>query len=261
MLCNQQSAETEPSRRRIQEGAKAGASMRFKLSGLGPPVARVQRQLLGDAPSVEAPGLSKTTVDAANLYLTQRKWQEAVDVIVGELIRTGAIDPSLIEGGRIHFEAPVSGEGITDPLGFRRTAGGLQSLRNPIRLGESAFKRGFPWLYSSILHEYHHILQLKDPRGLRTIYSVVPGQAGDPVLIHQQEVESYAEEIFQASQTGEAAHPKDMRTLWKRLHLEHWSQLGPSERKIVRDVYIRAHTAAEAILGPGSLPGYAPGPP
>jgi hypothetical protein len=201
-------------------------------------------------------------VDAANAHLRRREWQQALDVIVDELARKGDIDRSLIEGGRMHFQAGVGGEGLTDPSGFRRTpAGGLSTLRHPVRLDRLAFTRGVPWLYRTVLHEYHHLLQLKDPRGLPTTETAVPGQAADPILIDQQEVETYATVILQAHLTGEFARPGDIREDWGRVHV-HWSALGPSERRIVRDIYVRAHAAAESILGgPGTLPNYAPGPP
>ncbi|MGH9121931.1 MAG: hypothetical protein ACRDYC_08280, partial [Acidimicrobiales bacterium] len=55
-------------------------------------VPRLQRQALAEKPSVQAPGLSQSAFDAAQALLASGKWQEAVDVIVDECVRTGQID-------------------------------------------------------------------------------------------------------------------------------------------------------------------------
>jgi len=202
-----------------QADAAAESMARGAVTSLAPVFAApsIQRQLLDpDAPSTEAPGLSNATVDAANAHLRQREWQEALDVIVDEPVRKAVIDRSLLEGGRMHFQG-VGGEGLTTPSGFRRTpAGGLKTLRHPLRLDRLAFNRGLPWLYRTIQHEYHHVLQLKDPRGLPTTETAVPGQAADRVLIDQQEAKTYADVILQAHLTGEFAHPRDIREDWGR---------------------------------------------
>jgi hypothetical protein len=238
----------------------------------------IQRQaVLTDLlqPSHEAPGLSKGTVTEANELLKNGKCQEAVDIIVDDMVQSKQIDRSLLEGGKVNYEpryeivpsssfrdypfffhtAPrVIGEGETDPQRFRRGASGsLSAVRMPIYLGRKAFSKGISWLYSTILHEYQHLLQSQTPAGLATISSAVPGQHGG-ALDYQQDVETYATEILAAKKTGLAMHPPQIIDLWTRLHRDKWSMLSMEGKEPVEILYCRAHKEAEAIRGVGTLP-------
>src|SRR5262249_25035305 len=113
------------------------------------------------------------------------------------------------------------------------------------------------WLYSSILHEYQHVLQTERPSGLPTIDSAVPGQQSARVYRMQRAVEAYATEILRSQRTGVDQHPQDVRDLWERLR-DAWSYLSDSLKEPVKDLDRGAHTRAEAILGIGTLRHFTP---
>lgn len=244
----------------MAKGVLSGAPARAPSSA---PVS-VQREMLGDDPAVESPGLSQSVYDTARAHLSAGHWQKAVDAIVAECIRTGQIDPGQIVGGRVFYDPDrgrdkVEGEGDTDVPGFRRNrrTGSLTAVRRKVRVGRDGFKHGVPWLYSTILHEYKHVQQEATRSGLPTIASAVPGQRTDDATNAQQDVETYSEEIFRARDTGVANHRRLMLDLWDRLN-DNYGGLDAAHKRPVRDLYIRAHAAGEAILGPGSLKGYRP---
>lgn len=220
----------------------------------------VHRQVLGGLPSAEAPGLSQGAVNIANVHLRRGEWQQAIDVVVDEAVRQGQIDRSKLEGGRVHYEPPVGRdpveEGQTIGSGFRRNraTGERTAVKMPVVVGRRAFRWGLPWLYSSILHEYKHVIQMQTATDLPTIGSNVPSQKSNPVIDSQQDVETYAEEIARAHDTGLDKNPAAIRVLWHRLHTDNWMFLSRAERAPVKETYKAAYAKASAIPGVGPLP-------
>ena len=183
--------------------------------------------------------------EATELLGQRRERQRVIDVIVNDLVASGNIDPALLRGGRVTYSSAVSGEGESEPPGYRRDAdtGEREARSTRVRIGPAAFGRGLPWLVTSIMHEYQHVLQFQTDGE-----SVVPGQAPRRALILQQDVEAYAWELINAEQTGLAANPRQIRETWARCH-DNWSRLGDPGRRPLADLYERAHAAAEAAVG------------
>jgi hypothetical protein len=180
--------------------------------------------------------------------------QAAVDVIVDELVSAGEIDRRLLEDGRIRFSTGVSGEAESDWPGFK----GSTALPTRIKLGKKAFQKGVPWLLSSILHEYKHVLGFQSPRGLPTIGSSVPGQAATPE--EEKDIETYATELLRARETGLTSNPAEIRELWRRLHEENWVLLSHAQKVRLNELYVRAHDAAGDLLGGGVILPFSPVP-
>jgi len=218
-------------------------------------MAGVQRQAAPAAAAVEreVPGLSEETAQEANKLIQEHKRQEAIDVIVTDLASSGQMDLSLLRKRRVEFSATISGEGLTTVLGYKKdpvTKARIARLHR-IQIGREAFGKGIPWLYSSILHEYQHVVQ-----GQPGSTSLVPGGVVQEGRLRQQEVEAYASEILDARQTGIAKRPKQLRETWRRLH-DYWSRLGVPGKRPLNDLYKRAHTEAETLLGK-PLPHFTP---
>ena len=134
------------------------------------------------------------------------------------------------------------------------TAGFILPIR---RFGPSAFSSA-GWLYSTILHEYTHVLQHL-PRAsparanplLGTVSEFSPAGVGGGANL---EVEAYAEEILLTDKTGVAASPDLVGILWDRLvwQINQVSALG-GERDSKKPLVCRAFAAAEKVLGRGKL--------
>ena len=196
------------------------------------------------AASEEVPMISETTATAANEHIQERRWQDAIDVVVDDLVNSGHIDRSLLLRGSIRYGSGVSGEGLATPRGYARDEEGNRIARpTRVQIGRAAFRRGLPWLVTSIMHEYQHVLQFQT-----TGPAAIKGQAASEGLIRTQEVEAYAWEMLNARRTGMAAEPRQIRETWRRLH-DYWSRLGNPGKRRVNDLYTRAHAEAEAILG------------
>jgi hypothetical protein len=195
-------------------------------------------------PSDEVPMISDATATAANEHIEERRWQDAIDVVVDDLVGAGHIDRSLLRRGRIRYSGAVSGEGVARPRGYYRDdEGNRRARRTDVRMGRAAFRRGLPWLVTSIMHEYQHVLQFQTGGP-----ALIRGQAPSRGLIRTQEVEAYAWEMLNARRTGMAERPRQVRETWRRLH-DYWSRLGTPGKRRVSDLYTRAHDEAEAILG------------
>jgi hypothetical protein len=236
----------------------ATAALRSDRIAITPTAPMIQRQLLFELPSAEAPNLSQGTVQLAHEAIAHGNKQQAIDVIVNEMVRTGQIDRAKLLGGRVHYQPGLVGEGATTPRSFRREprTGERTALRRPVDIGNDAF-RNVPWLYSSILHEYQHVLQFERPSGLPTIASVVPGQQSAMLYYKQKDVEAYATEILHAHETGVDQHPPDVRDLWGRLH-DAWSYLDLAKKQPLKDLYLQAHASAVSIPGVGPLIHFTP---
>jgi hypothetical protein len=200
--------------------------------------------------TVTAPPLPPAVATQAGNYLRQGKWQEATDVIVKQPVKDRVIDPEKITHGKFQYDPTESDAGGTYPVGFRRNrmTRHLTAIPSPERLGKDAFQHGLPWLYSTILHEYQHVMQDDTVRGLPTIASRFPGQRVPFDILAQQEIEASATEISNARATHMDGNPRLMRVLWHQLH-DQWMTLSPRDRRPVKEIYDQAYADVAAVPG------------
>jgi hypothetical protein len=229
-------------------------------ANLGRMIASLQRQdaEVEEAPAgaregaeadVESPGLPADVAQTIRDHLAARRRQAALDALVAYLGEDGQIDTTLLRGGRMYYSTAVAGEGEASPPGFTTDpdTGERVARLTRVRMGRAAFNRGLPWLYSSVIHEYKHVEQFQ-----RTHREGGPlsGQGSQQWLIERQEVEAYCHEIINSRTTGMFENPRQMRETWRRLHSEHWINVGPQGKKALNDLYIQAHDIAQEAVGP-----------
>ncbi|MCA9422632.1 MAG: hypothetical protein KC592_16555 [Nitrospira sp.] len=194
----------------------------------------------------DVPGLTVAVAKEINQLIANRQRQEALNVLIEFLDQDGQIDQTLLQGGRMGYSRGVSGEGVATPPGYNRdpATGERRARPTPVRIGPAAFRRGLTWLYTSVLHEYQHVQQFQQPGAKGTT-----GQRALGWLIERQEVEAYATEILNSRTTGLYYQPRLMRITWGRLHNDHWLPLGRKSRRLLNDLYVRAHTMAQEAVG------------
>lgn len=199
-----------------------------------------------NASSPEAPGLTVGVVQEIEDLIRRRRRRAALDVLVEHLGNAGQINLDLLHGRRMYYVPGLAGEGAAPTPGFRRDPATREWVARPtsVRIGPAAFRRGISWLYSSVMHEYQHVLQFQQNVARGTM-----GQRSLGWLIERQEVEAYATEIINSATTGLDQHPRQMRETWRRLHSEHWRQLGRKSRRLLNDLYVRAHEIAQRVVG------------
>jgi hypothetical protein len=196
--------------------------------------------------SAEAPGLSEDTVKKVARLIKAGKRQKALNAVISDLAGSGKIDLALLKGGKMHYRSSISDYGEAIPPGFKKDpkTGKWKSKPTPVNIGRPAFKKGISFLYSTIMHEYQHVLQFQE-RGAKG----TKGQVALNWLILRQEVEAYAWEILHSKETGLFKKPKLMRATWRALHKHHWLKLGRKSRRLLNDLYVKAHKVAQAAVG------------
>lgn len=197
----------------------------------------------------ESPGLPADVAQTIRNHLAARRRQAALDALVTHLAVIGEIDTTILRGGRMTYSSAVAGEGEAQPPGFTTDPDTGERVARPtrVRLGRAAFNRGLPWLYSSVIHEYKHIEQFQQTHREGGATS---GQGNQQWLIERQEVEAYCHEIINSRTTGLFENPRQMRETWRRLHREHWINVGPQGKRALNDLYIQAHDIAQEAVGP-----------
>lgn len=201
-----------------------------------------------NVPSPEAPGLTVKVADQIKDHIRKHERRKALEVLVKHLGATGQIDLDLLSKHKMYYSSKLGGEGAASPPGFHRdpVTGKWISKPTPVRIGPDAFGKGLSWLYSSVMHEFQHVLQFQ-----QKVASGTMGQRSLGWLIERQEVEAYATEIINSEKTGMNKHPKQMQETWRRLHEEHWLHLGKKSRKLLNDLYTNAHDIAQKVVGKG----------
>lgn len=196
--------------------------------------------------SSTVPGLAENTVIQVEAFIKANQYQQAIDAIVSDQAKAGRINMSFLDGGAIYYNSSLAGEGQVNPPGYTGT--GKKQKANPSRveIGPTAFVNGVSLLYSSMMHEYQHVLQFQ-VSGISP--SKVPGQGSNPGLIHQQEVEAYSWEAIHSKQTGMYSKPTEMQEIWRRLHDEHWVHLSATEKKPLIDIVKKAYKVAQNAVG------------
>lgn len=204
-----------------------------------------------DDPS--SPGLTAAVGTRAREALAANRRQEALNLVVDELVTAGVINRALLRGGRMRYDPGLAGEGAATVPRFRLVNGRRVANPTRVRLGPSAFRGGLPLLYSSILHEYRHVEQFQ------RIYSAAEPLSGqNDWLEDRQEVDAYLHEIENARTTGMFADPRQMREAWRRLHAEHWINVDRAGRRILNDRYTAAHAIVRQAVGPDVRLGFSP---
>ena len=193
-----------------------------------------------------APGLTVAVANDVQALIDAGDRQGAIDRLVEHLDVDGQLDRDLLLNRKMFYSRSISGEGEAAPPGFDRDAESGERTARPtrVRIGRAAFRRDISWLYSSIMHEYKHVLQFQQAGARGTM-----GQVAIDWLIERQEVEAYAWEILNSRTTGMFHNPRQMRETWRRLHREHWVGLGPRGKALLNDLYTRAHAVAQEAVG------------
>jgi hypothetical protein len=206
-------------------------------------------------PSGVVPDLPEATVKKVAAAIAQRRFQDAINLIIEESA-LGAVAPvminrSLLENRTMAFDASLGQEGRTEDPAHDRNG---DPLPVKVSIGPPAFQHGAPWLFSTIAHEYVHVLQAQrigtrpsDPR-----LGPIQVHGSDP-RGHGQEVEAYAREILSAAQTGLKASPPLIEELWRRLRNDHWIRLMHVMKLSLTDLVNKAFAAASSIVGAGKL--------
>lgn len=200
-----------------------------------------------------SPGLTAAVATRARDALAANRRQDALNILVDALVEDGSINRDLLRGGRMRFDPGLAGEGAAGVPRFRLVNGQRVANPTPVRLGPSAFRRGLPLLYSSILHEYRHVEQFQ-----RINSAADPLSGQNNWLEHRQEVDAYLHEIENSRSTGMFANPRQMREAWRRLHQEHWVGVDRAGRRILNDRYTAAHAIVRQAVGPDVRLGFSP---
>jgi len=222
----------------LADSALVGAVQGAVGSALWP----LAQRILANAPSETTPSLSEGAVYLANRHIASGRFQDALHVVVSELQQRGIID-----GGLVRFEYVRKTTPGDEALTTTRYSGGTGAPRTPtgpsaVQIYDPAFVN-VPWLYSSVMHEYVHVLQFQ---------RVVPAaEFEDPEWPERREVEAYLWEIEHARGSGVIASPRQMETLGRRL-TDHFNVISAASQSTYRVRYDAAmalvRDAASGVL-------------
>lgn len=178
-------------------------------------------RILAGAPSVTVPSLDEGTVYLADRHIRLGRFQDALHAVVSRLQTRGTIDGSLCDF--TYTRDTSRGEGATrlptytvDPATHKHVASG----RSQVQIFDPAFVN-VPWLYSTIMHEYVHVLQTQS--------AIAPSDFSDPDRNNIWEVEAYLWEIEHARGSGVIVSRQQMNELGKRL-TDHFTTLSKPNR-------------------------------
>ncbi len=221
-------AEATPSEKAtiLADTALAGAVRGAVGDALWP----LAQRILANAPSETTPSLSEGAVYLANRHIASGRFQDALHVVVAELELRGIIASSLCT-----FEYVRKTDPGDEALTTTRYSGGTGDPRTPlgpsrVQIYDPAFVN-VPWLYSSVMHEYVHVLQRQ---------RIVPAaEFEDPEGSNRRETEAYLWEVEHARGSGVLASPQQMQTLGERL-TDHFNALSPATQSVYRARYAAA---------------------
>jgi hypothetical protein len=223
----------------LGDAATLGALQKAVGTALWPTAQRI----LSNAPSETAPSLDEGTVFLANRHIRLGRFQDALHVVVSKLQAGGFIDGTLVTFTYVRETTPKN-EGLTTTNYNRDPVTGLRAPRGPsqVELYDPAFVN-VPWLFSSIMHEYVHVLQHQR--------NITPTEWSDPDTQDRREVEAYLWEIEHARGTGVMVSAQQMEEVGRRL-TEHFNALSPPAQAAYRVRYDAAMTrvkdAASGVL-------------
>lgn len=208
------------------------------------------REFIEDAAS---PGLTAAVATRARAAMAANRRQQAVNIIVDALVEDGTIDRALLRGGRMLFDPGLAADGAARVPLFRLVGGQRVANRTRVRIGPTAFGRGLPWLFSTILHEYRHVEQFQQTNAPER-----PLSGHNNWLEARQEVDAFLHEIENARSTGLFANARQMREVWRRLHEERWIGVDRAGRRALNERYIAAHAIVRQAVGPDVRLGFSP---
>lgn len=179
----------------------------------------------GDNRSEIIPELPDQTVDAATGHLDAGRKQKAIDVLLTAAKQRGRVDVRLLHRRRMRYDPKL---GLDGAAYYPRERKG-EVAPTKVNIGETGLDKGAPWLYSTMLHEYQHVLQYQGKRGRDTR---APG-IGGKLLGKQQETEAYARELILSRKTGVAQDEFLMTRIWNLMQ-GNWQHLSGKGRKPLR---------------------------
>jgi len=225
----------------------------------------LQRQPRGAPRSKVVSDLDEATVEEAKSKLRFAKLaaarQSVIDIIVSGI--KNKVDFSLMKDGKPVYVAEASYTGRT-VVEIDETKGKSPKLKGKPRvlIGPPAFPTvpinlisddaqeeflngGVVHLYSTIMHEYQHVLQWKDP-----VRSIKIGKPGREVEAHFWEIENHMK-------TGLSKYPELFKNAWKDAteqwqefkKSKEWGELDKSEQERYEKWYKRVLEIKERILG------------
>jgi len=218
------------------------ATMSALQGALGNSLWPIAQRILTNAPSETVPSLDEGSLFLANRHIRVGRFQDALHVVVSKLQARGIIDGNLATFA--YARGTTSGEGLTTTSYDKDPVTGVRTPRGPstVEIYDPAFVN-VPWLYSTIMHEYVHVLQFQQ--------NISAAEFTDPEWPVRREVEAYLWEIEHARGSGVIASPQQMTEIGRRL-TDHFNQLSPASQLRYRDRYDAAMTrvrdAASGIL-------------
>ena len=178
-------------------------------------------RILAKAPSETVPSLDEGTVFRADRHIGHMRYQDALHIVVSALEAsnvislTCALSPTEATRRAMARPPPRIEE---DPVTKRRIPAG----HSKVLIYDPGF-RSVAWLFSTIMHEYVHVLQQQR--------EFTKAEFEDQEDDARGEVEAYLWEIEHAVGSGVIASPEQMKDLGKRL-TDNYEQL--SRRSKVR---------------------------
>ncbi len=227
-----------------EKAALAGdeAMMSALQGAIGTALWPTAQRILTNAPSETAPSLDEGTVFLANRHIRLGRFQDALHVVVSNLQARGFINGTLVTF--TYGRETTSGEGLTttnydiDPT----TGNHIPHGPSRVEIYDPAFVNA-PWLFSTIMHEYVHVLQHQQ--------NITRTEWSDPELSNRREIEAYLWEIEHARGTGVIISPQQMQEIGRRLK-DHFNALSGRTQATYRDRYnaamSRVRDASSGIL-------------
>jgi hypothetical protein len=190
--------------------------------------------------SEAVPSLEEGTVFAVERHIRLGRFADALRVVVADLRAHGQILPGLAEFTYVRSVQPAS-EGLTEGKGLVvDPVTGLQRYTPPhqVSIYDPAFVNA-SWLYSTVMHEYVHVLQFTTPLSAKAL--------ADPDLRGSSEIEAYLWEIEHARGSGLLASKPQMRELGERLTAE-FGSISPAGQRRYRARYNAAMTVVRTAV-------------
>ncbi len=176
--------------------------------------------------SAVVPGLTESQATEAERNLTANP-QSAVNTVANALSGTGKIDLSSIENRRLVYVSDASRMPPGDYGHTILTPGTAEPRPCRMLIGPAALG-SVSTLYSTIMHEYQHVLQLRS------------GRSGEDAAT---EMEAYIWEVMHLEETGMWRNAYEMTMMPGRLRYW-WDQLNDEEKVRYREKY----DAAQATI-------------
>lgn len=197
-----------------------------------------------DAKSTIVPAVSNGVYYQVNALIKETENAKALPIMVNYLVAQGALDTSQYTS--LTYDASGAGEALTSASFKKDTSTNTWKVSAPpkVTIHPVAFN-DVGWLYSSIMHEYQHVLQYNGG------YNRPPGSAD---LAEAREVEAYLWEIEHATDSGVNTNAAQLTDLGSRL-TTHYNAL-PALRQAP---YTARYNAALALVaapaaGPAATP-------